>query len=69
MTTVMIAPCCVKGSARGSLSGIATLKRAGAVEVAAGDEHDLVTSEFTVGPLQLEVSKSVSKKLTYLNTT
>merc|ERR1711935_698396 len=42
----------------GSLAGIATLRRTGDVEVVDEDNHKTVTSEFTVGPLQLEVSKT-----------
>jgi len=46
------------GKARGSLSGIATLRRSGDVSIVSEEDHKVVTSEFTVGPLQLEVSKS-----------
>jgi len=46
------------GKARGSLSGIATLRRSGAVEITVEEDHKIISSEFTVGPLQLEVSKS-----------
>merc|ERR1712029_68415 len=48
-----------EGKATGSLSGIATLRRSGDVTVV--DEHSFVTvtSTFSVGPLQLEVSKSL----------
>jgi len=46
------------GKARGSLSGIATLRRSGAVEITEEEDHKIISSEFTVGPLQLEVSKS-----------
>merc|ERR1711981_1069685 len=41
----------------GSLSGIATMERDGDVSVADEENHKLVTSAFTVGPLQLQVSK------------
>ena len=44
----------------GSLSGIATLRRSGDVSVEDDETHKVMTSVFTVGPLQLEVSKSVS---------
>jgi len=43
----------------GSLSGIATLRRSGDVSVEDDETHKVVTSVFTVGPLQLEVSKSL----------
>jgi len=46
------------GKARGSLSGIATLRRSGSVEITEEEDHKIISSEFTVGPLQLEVSKS-----------
>merc|ERR1711953_671132 len=46
------------GKARGSLSGIATLRRSGPVETTEEEDHMIISSEFTVGPLQLEVSKS-----------
>merc|ERR1711953_858993 len=46
------------GKARGSLSGIATLRRSGDVSISSEEDHKVITSEFTVGPLQLEVSKS-----------
>jgi len=42
----------------GSLAGIATLRRSGDVVVADDESHKVVTSTFTVGPLQLEVSKT-----------
>lgn len=42
----------------GSLAGIATLRREGDVEVKDESSHKTVTSSFTVGPLQLEVSKT-----------
>jgi len=41
----------------GSLSGIATLQRDGDVVVMDEDNHKVVESLFTVGPLKLEVSK------------
>ena len=44
----------------GSLAGIATLRRSGDVVVGDEESHKIVTSTFTVGPLQLEVSKTVS---------
>ena len=43
----------------GSLSGIATLRREGDVVVKEEENHKVITSEFNVGPLQLEVSKMV----------
>jgi len=46
------------GKAIGSLSGIATMRRFGDVTVEEEETHRLVTSVFTVGPLQLEVSRS-----------
>merc|ERR1712147_253628 len=42
----------------GSLAGIATLRRSGDVVVGDEESHKVVTSTFTVGPLQLEVSKT-----------
>merc|ERR1712079_542598 len=45
----------------GSLSGIATLRREGDVSVKDEDNHKIVVSEFSVGPLQLEVSKVYGK--------
>merc|ERR1712020_333701 len=45
----------------GSLSGIATLRREGDVMVRDEDNHKIVVSEFSVGPLQLEVSKMYGK--------
>merc|ERR1719216_633704 len=42
----------------GSLAGIATLRRSGDVVVGDEESHKIVTSTFTVGPLQLEVSKT-----------
>lgn len=47
-----------EGKARGSLSGIATLRRSGPVEITEEEDHKIISSEFSVGPLQLEVSKS-----------
>merc|ERR1712110_587218 len=44
--------------ARGSLSGIATLRRSGDVTISDEEDHKIISSEFAVGPLQLEVSKS-----------
>jgi len=44
---------------RGSLSGIATLRRTEDVIIVPGDGFNIITSEFSVGPLQLEVTKSV----------
>merc|ERR1712152_18002 len=41
----------------GSLSGIATMVRDGDVTVVDEETHKVVTSEFSVGPLQLQVSK------------
>merc|ERR1711994_45893 len=41
----------------GSLSGIATMVRHGDVNVVDEETHKVVTSEFSVGPLQLQVSK------------
>jgi len=45
----------------GSLSGIATMERAGDVKVENEDNHKVVSSEFSVGPLQLQVSKIYGK--------
>merc|ERR1711971_1387951 len=45
----------------GSLSGIATLRREGDVVVKVEENHKVITSEFNVGPLQLEVSKMYGK--------
>merc|ERR1711976_820362 len=45
----------------GSLSGIATLRREGDVKVKEEENHKIITSEFNVGPLQLEVSKMYGK--------
>merc|ERR1712029_172540 len=45
----------------GSLSGIVTLRREGDVVVKEEENHKVITSEFNVGPLQLEVSKMYGK--------
>jgi len=45
----------------GSLAGIATLRRSGDVTVMDEENHKVVTSSFTVGPLQLEVSKTLGQ--------
>merc|ERR1711988_18113 len=45
----------------GSLSGIATLRREGDVVGKEEENHKVITSEFNVGPLQLEVSKMYGK--------
>merc|ERR1719382_1452928 len=45
----------------GSLSGIATMVRDGDVTVVDEETHKVVTSEFRVGPLQLQVSKIYGK--------
>jgi len=45
----------------GSLAGIATLRRSGDVTVQDEENHKVVTSSFTVGPLQLEVSKTLGQ--------
>jgi len=45
----------------GSLAGIATLRRSGDVTVIDDENHKVVTSSFTVGPLQLEVSKTLGQ--------
>merc|ERR1711962_1914095 len=42
----------------GSVSGIATLRRAGDVTVTNDGNHKIVQSSFHVGPLELEVSKT-----------
>merc|ERR1711994_319203 len=41
----------------GALSGIATMLRSGDVTVVDEETHKVVTSDFSVGPLQLQVSK------------
>lgn len=44
----------------GSLSGIASLRRHGSVQVFKNEEGtDIIRSEFTIGPLTLEVTKSI----------
>merc|ERR1719225_37719 len=43
--------------AMGSLSGMATLRRDGDVKITNADNHKTVKSSFTVGPLELEVSR------------
>ena len=45
---------------RGILFGLATLRRAGDVSFTGEKDQKILSSQFTVGPLQLEVSKSVS---------
>ena len=45
---------------RGTLTGLATLRRAGDVSFTGGKDQKILSCQFTVGPLQLEVSKSVS---------
>jgi len=45
----------------GSLAGIATLRRSGDVAVMDEENHKVVTSKFTVGPIQLEVSKTIGQ--------
>merc|ERR1712079_45276 len=45
----------------GSLSGIATLRGEGDVVLEDEENHKVITSEFHVGPLQLEVSKMYGK--------
>merc|ERR1712241_105327 len=48
-----------EGKVHGSLSGIATLRRAGDVEIYnIGSDQKKLKTEFTVGPLQLQVSKT-----------
>lgn len=49
------------GKARGSLSGVATLRRINDVNIVNEEDHKLITSEFTVGPLELSVSKAFGK--------
>merc|ERR1712241_1436569 len=46
----------------GSLSGIASLKRSGDVKVLKGDGFEVIKSEFHLGPLNLEVTKTSSSK-------
>merc|ERR1712241_548896 len=45
----------------GSLAGIATLRRSGDVTVMDEENHKKVESKFTVGPLMLEVSKTIGQ--------
>lgn len=45
----------------GSLAGIATLRRSGDVTVIDDENHKVVTSKFSVGPIQLEVSKTLGQ--------
>merc|ERR1712106_1246528 len=45
----------------GSLAGIATLRRSGDVLITNEENHKIVSSQFSVGPLQLEVSKSYGR--------
>ena len=45
---------------RGTLTGLATLRRAGDVSFTGGKDQKILSCQFTVGPLLLEVSKSVS---------
>ena len=47
-------------TSRGTLTGLATLRRAGDVSFTSGKDQKILSCQFTVGPLQLEVSKSVS---------
>lgn len=46
-----------EGPAMGSLSGMATLRRDGDVQIKNAENHKVVKSLFSVGPLSLEVSK------------
>lgn len=46
-----------EGPAMGSLSGMATLRRDGDVQIKNAENHKVVKSTFSVGPLSLEVSK------------
>merc|ERR1740129_1099659 len=46
-----------EGPAMGSLSGMATLRRDGDVQIKNAENHKVVKSLFSVGPLALEVSK------------
>jgi len=50
-----------EGKTLATLSGIATLRRSGDVEVMNAESHKIVKSKFNVGPLQLEVKKTVGK--------
>lgn len=45
----------------GSLAGIATLRRSGDVLITNEENHKIVSSQFSVGPLSLEVSKSYGR--------
>jgi len=49
------------GKSMGSLSGIATLRRSNDVVVMNSDNYKVVKSDFSIGPLQLEVSKTFGK--------
>merc|ERR1719378_1359754 len=46
------------GKSMGSLAGIATLRRSGDVILLDGGDYKTVKSDFSIGPLQLEVSKT-----------
>ena len=48
--------------AKGSLSGIATLRRVNDVKIIDEETYKVITSTFSVGPLDLSVSKSVRIK-------
>merc|ERR1712223_194004 len=50
-----------EGKTVATLSGIATLRRTGDVEVMNAENHKIVKSKFNVGPLRLEVKKTVGK--------
>merc|ERR1719445_2117227 len=45
----------------GSLAGIASLRRSGDVMIQDVEDHKVITSTFTVGPLSLEVSNTYGK--------
>merc|ERR1711923_44889 len=45
----------------GSLAGIATMRRSGDVVVMDEENHKVVSSKFTVGPIQLEVTKTLGQ--------
>merc|ERR1712025_1163446 len=47
--------------ARGSLSGIATLRRTKDVQIMDENGHKILTSYFAVGPLKLSVTKSLGE--------
>merc|ERR1712142_455807 len=47
--------------ARGSLSGIATLRRTKDVQIMDENGHKILTSHFAVGPLKLSVTKSLGE--------